>query len=307
MFDSISFFRIVKTGFVNFWRNLSLSAAATMVMTITLVIFAVLFLLFGLTSNALDAVQSRIDISVYFKSGLGEDKIKSIQLDLEANEKVDTVVYTSATKALEEFRKKHENDFLIQQSLNELTENPLPATLNVRAKNLEDYPQIDSFLSDRKYADFIESKSYGDDQTKLAIERLNKILGFIITFGVGLISIFALIAVLVIFNTITLTIFNRREEVEIMRLVGATNWYIRGPFLVESILYGFFATVITALLMLPIFSNFLPRIALFVNPQVSVFNQNVFNYWYLIFMLFLVGAILSVVSTFLAIRKYLKI
>ncbi len=307
MFDTISFFRIVKTGFINFWRNLSLSAAATMVMTITLVIFSVLFLLFGLTSNALDAVESRIDISVYFKNGLGEDKIKTIQADLENNSKVESVKYTSASKALEEFKKKHENDPLIQQSLNELTENPLPATINVKAKNLEDYPSIDNFLNDAKYRDFIESKSYGDDQTKLAIERLNKILNFIITFGIGLITVFALIAVLVIFNTITLTIFNRREEVEIMRLVGATNWYIRGPFLVESVLYGLFATFITGLLMLPIFSNFLPKIALFVNPQVSVFNQNVFNFWYLLLMLLLVGCALSVISTLLAIRRYLRI
>lgn len=307
MFDTISFFRIVKTGFINFWRNLSLSTAATMVMTITLVIFAVLFLLFGLTSNALDAVENRIDISVYFKNGLGEDKIKTIQADLENNSKVESVKYTSASKALEEFKKKHENDPLIQQSLNELTENPLPATINVKAKNLEDYSSIDNFLNDAKYRDFIESKSYGDDQTKLAIERLNKILNFIITFGIGLITVFSLIAVLVIFNTITLTIFNRREEVEIMRLVGATNWYIRGPFLVESVLYGLFATFITGLLMLPIFRNFLPKIALFVNPQVSVFNQNVFNFWYLLLMLLLVGCALSVISTFLAIRRYLRI
>lgn len=305
MFDSISFFRIVKTGFVNFWRNLSLSAAATMVMSITLVIFAALFLIFGITQYSLKTIKNTVDISVYFKSGLGEDKINSIKSELETNTKIQTVRYTSAAEAFKQFKEKHNNDPLIQQSLNELTENPLPATLNVKAYNLEDYPEIANQLSDTKFKDFIDKINYEDN--RVVIERLNKILKFVITFGLGLIAVFSLIAVLVIFNTITLTIYNRKEEVEIMRLVGATNWYIRGPFLVESFLYGIFASIITASLLSPVFTKFLPKIAFYVNPQISVFNQNIFNFWFLMLILLALGLILSVVSTLLAIRRYLKI
>lgn len=305
MLDSLSLYRIIKTGFVNFWRNLSLSAAATMVMAITLVIFAALFILFGLTSYSLKTIKNTVDISVYFKNGLGEDKISSIQKELEADPLVSGVKYTSALEALEEFRKKHETDPLIQQSLNELTENPLPATLNVKAHNLEDYPALANKLNDPKYQDFVDKVNYEDNRK--VIDRLSRILNFIISVGLGLIVVFSLIAILVIFNTITLTIYNRKEEVEIMRLVGATNWYIRGPFLVESSLYGIFAAIITGFLLYPVFHRFLPKIALYVTPEVTVLSQNIFSFWYLLFLLLVLGIILSSISTLLAIRRYLKI
>src|SRR3989338_9395912 len=305
MLDSISFFRIVKTGFVNFWRNLWLSAAASMVMTITLVIFSVLFLLFAVTSYSIKTVQNTVDISVYFKNGLAESQIFNIKSDLEQNPKVKEIVYISSEVAFERFKETHKDDPLIQQSLNELTENPLPATLNVKANNLEDYPAIAESLQDIKYKDFIDKVNFEDNRA--VIERLSKILKFIVTFGVGLIAVFCLIAILVVFNTITLTIYNRKEEVEIMRLVGATNWYIRGPFLVEAVLYSISATVIAGALFLPVFSKVLPKIAIFVNPEVTVFNQNIFNFSYLVLMLIVISLVLAVFSTLLAIRKYLKI
>jgi len=305
MFDSISFFRIIKTGVVNFWRNSWLSAAATMVMTITLVIFAVLFLLFAVTNYSIKSIQDTVDISVYFKNGLVEDQILSIKKDLETDPKIKEISYTSSAQALEEFKIKHQNDPLITQSLEELSDNPLPATFNVKANTLEDYPAVAEHLKDAKYQDFISKVNYEDNRD--IIDRLGKILKFIITFGVSLIAVFSLIAILVVYNTITLTIYNRKEELEIMRLVGATNWYIRGPFLVEAIFYSLASTVIASLLFLPVFSNVLPKITMFVNPQVTLFNQNVLNFWYLVAMLLVLSVILAIISVFLATRKYLKI
>lgn len=303
--DSTSLFRIIHKGFVNFWRNLSLSAAATMVMTITLAIFSILFLLFGLTDYSLRTIENTVDISVYFKNGLAEERILSIKSELEKNSKVKEIKYTSAAQAFEDFKSKHSGDPLIQQSLNELTENPLPATINVKAFSLEDYPVIAAEISDLKYQAFVDKINYEDN--RVVIDRLNRILQFIVTFGLVLVAVFASIAILVIFNTITLTIYNRKEEVEIMRLVGATNWYIRGPFLVESFLYALVATAITSALMSVVFYRFLPKIALYVSPQVSVFNQNIFNLWYLSLILLIVATVLAIFSTLLAIRKYLKI
>ena len=305
MFESIAFFRIIKTGFVNFWRNLWLSAAATMVMTVTLIIIAILFLMFALTSYSIKTIQNTVDISVYFKIGLVEDKILSIKQTIEADPRVKEVTYISSEQALENFKQQHANDPTIQASLNELSDNPLPATLHVKANNLNDYPAINQELNGDQYKDFISKVNYEDN--RLIIDRLNQILKFIVTFGLGLLIVFSLIAILVIFNTITLTIYNRKEEVEIMRLVGATNWYIRGPFLVESILYTIFSTAITAGLLIPIFTKVLPKISEYVNPQLSLLHTNLFNYWYVIVMLFLISLILSVISTMMAIRKYLRI
>ncbi len=305
MLDSISFLRVIKTGFTNFWRNLWLSAAATMVMTVTLVIFAIMFLMFGLTSYSIKTIQNTVDISVYFKVGLDEGQIMKIKGDLQNDSRIKDVVYTSQQQAFDQFKQRHAGDPLIQESLNELTENPLPATLNIKTYNLSDYPAVSQELQGSDYKNFIDKVNFEDNRA--VIDRLDKILRFITTFGVGLVAVFSLIAILVIYNTITLTIYNRKEEVEIMRLVGATNWYIRGPFLVESLLYAIGSTILTGLVFAPVFSQVLPRIANYVNPQLNVLHSNFFNFWYLELLLLVISLLLAVISTMLAIRKYLKI
>lgn len=276
-----------------------------MVMVITLVIFSVLFVLFALTTYSINTVQNTVDISVYFKIGLAENQIKTIQQDLLSDPKVSQVVYKSSDQVREEFKRKHVGDDQIMQAFNVLDENPFPATLNVKAADLNDYPAISQRLNSEDYKTFVDKVNFEDNRD--IISRLSSILRVIVTAGIVLIAIFSLIAILVIFNTITLTIYNRKEEVEIMRLVGATNWYIRGPFLVESCMYSLFATLISAALFWPVFYNILPRVALFVSPTVTVFNTNIFSFWYLLAMMFVVSAALAVFSTLLAIRKYLKI
>jgi cell division transport system permease protein len=234
-----------------------------------------------------------------------EDKILTIKDSISKDPKVREVRYTSAVQALQEFKERHQNDPLIQQSLNELSENPLPAALNIKANALEDYPAVAEALKNPDYAEFIDRVNYEDNQS--IIERLSKILNFIITIGIALVLVFSVIAVLVIFNTITLTIYNRKEEIEIMRLVGATNWYIRGPFLTEAFLYAFLATVISSALFLPVFTSVLPKIALFVNPEITFFNQNILNFWYLSIIMLVIALLLASASTFFAVRKYLKV
>lgn len=305
MLDSVSFFRVIKTGLTNFVRNIWLSAAATMVMTITLVIFSTLFLLFVLTNYSIHTIQNTVDISVYFKTGLAEEQINTIKNDVASDSRVKDVTYISATQAFDNFKAQHQNDPLIIQSLNELTDNPLPATLHIKTYKLEDYPAIAQKLQSDQYKDFVDKVNFEDN--RVIIDRLSNILKFIITFGIGLVAVFAVIAILVIFNTITLTIYNRKEEVEIMRLVGATNWYIRGPFLTESILYSIFSTVITAGLFIPVFTKVIPKVAGYVSPQASAFSASISNFIYLVLILFALALLLSVISTMLAIRKYLKI
>lgn len=303
--ESVSFLRVIKTGLLNYTRNLWLSAAATMVMTITLVIFAIMFLMFAITNYSIKSIQNTVDVSVYFKIGLAEQQIIKIKNELQGDSRIKQVVYTSQQQAFDQFKEKHINDPLIQESLNELTENPLPATLNIKTYNLEDYPAVAAGLQVPEYKDFISKVNFEDN--RLVIERLGKILHYIITFGFALVAVFAIIAILVIFNTITLTIYNRKEEVEIMRLVGATNWYIRGPFLMESMLYALGSTLVAAILFIPVYAQILPKIAAYVSPVSPMFKSGLFNYWILLALMFATSIILAFVSTLLAIRKYLKI
>lgn len=305
MLDTISFFRIIKTGFVNFWRNIWLSAAATLVMVITLVILSVLLVLFAITTYSINSIKDRVDISVYLNSGVAEAKAVELKNSMAANPLVKEVIYVNPSQALELFRARHQGDQSILESLNELNDNPLSGTLQIKAVNLESYPQIAEELNQEKYRPIIRKVNFTDNQG--LIERLNRILRFIVTLGISLVVIFSVIAVLVIFNTITLTIYNRREEVEIMRLVGATNSYIRGPFVIESLLYSCFATLITAAILVPFYYKAVPEINNYLGATGNIFSQNYFSLWTIIAMLFGVALLLSIISSLLAIRRYLKI
>jgi cell division transport system permease protein len=301
----ISLLRIIKTGITNFWRNRWLSAASTLIMVITLVILSILSLLFVITSSSVSSIKERVDISAYFKTGLAENQIMSVKSKIEQDSRIESVTYVSADQALEQFKEEHKNDPLITDSIKELNENPLPATLQIKAYNLADYPAIAQEVSGDQYRAQIEKVNFEDN--RVLIERLNRLLGFIVGVGLALMVIFSLIAILVIFNTITLTIYNRRQEVEIMRLVGATNWYIRGPFIVEALMYSVVGTIVTSLLLAPLYTSLLPGVSQYLNPSQDIFAQSYVRFYYLVLLQLAIACALSIISSLLAIRRYLKI
>lgn len=308
MFDSLTIFRVVKTGFINYWRNIWLSAAATMVMTITLVIFSTLAIVFGITQFSINQVTSRVDVSVYFKPGTAEGVIEQFANELKKQPEVSEVNYTSAEDALAAFKTTHAQDKLILDSLDELSDNPLPATVQVKADKIEEYPRIAEGIQNGGYKEHISKVNFEDN--RLLIERFGKASKLIIVGGSVLVAVFSIIAILVIFNTITLTIYNRKEEVEIMRLVGATNWYIRGPFIIESLLYSVVATIITSTLVLTLISKLQSSSLNYISGTGEGGLPIFFPYgqWtYLIPGLLIIAILLSVTSSMLAIRKYLKI
>ncbi len=292
-------------GATSFRRNIWLAGASTLIMVITLIILSIMSLLFVITNYSVRTIQERVDISAYFKAGLADSQIRVVRDDLEHDSRVKEVTFVSPEQALVEFKDKHKNDALILESVNELDNNPLPATLQIKANNLDDYQGIADTLNSEEYQPYLEKVNFEDN--RIIINRLNTLLKFIITFGLVLMIIFSIIAILVIFNTITLTIYNRREEVEIMRLVGATNWYIRGPFIVEALIYSVLATAITSLLMLPLYFTFLPKISNYITPGGEVFNGNIGVFALLILVLLVIAFLLSTISSLLAIRRYLKI
>ena len=301
----VSLFRIIRMGLSNFRRNLWLAGASTLIMTITLIILSVLSLLFVITNSSVKTIKERVDISAYFKNGLAESQIQVVKDQLEGDSRIEEVRYVSAEEALAKFKANHTNDPLLLESVAELNENPLPATLQIKARNLEDYPEIAELLNSDKYQASIEKVNFEDNRTLIA--RLNNLLKFIITVGIILIGVFSAIAVLVIFNTITLTIYNRKEEVEIMRFVGATNWYIRGPFIIEAIIYSVLATIITSALIFPVYTQLLPKISNYLTPAGDTFNGNIILFLGLIAIQLVIAFILSTISSLLAMRKYLRV
>lgn len=303
-FSPMVLMRSLRTGLTGFWRNIWLSTAATLVMVVTLMILSVTLLIVSVSNFAIKNVQQRVDVSIYFNQTATADQMSQVQNQIQALPQVASVNFISAEDGLNAFKQLHANDQVIQQSLSELSTNPIPATLQVKAKNLDQYDSIVQFANQDQFKPYISSINYQDNRN--LIQRMSAILKNLRRIGIILAVMFAFIAVLVIFNTIRLTIYNRREEVEIMRLVGATSWYIRWPFFIESMLYAGIAVIITTAITFPFLHFLEPRI----NSYIGVTNgasYHFLNLWLLFLIELVVALVLGIASSYFAIRRYLKV
>lgn len=296
--------RTIKSGLINFWRNAWVSLATILVMVITLFVIGGLIFSNVLLTSVLAQIEDKVDITAYFKTDVPESEILSLQESLLKLDEVEKVEYISREEALKQFKQRHINNALITQSLEELDENPLGASLNIKAKQPSQYESIARFLGAGPFDNIIDKVNYY--QNKLVIDRLSNILAASRRLGLGVSLILAIIAILVTFNTIRLAIFTNRDEISVMRLVGASNSQIQGPFIVEGMLYGLFAAVITMIIFYPLM--------LWLGPEVEHFfgGLNLFQYyishWPQIFaILLLVGIALGTFSSWVAVRRYLKI
>jgi len=298
--------RVIKFGATGFWRNIWLSVATIIIITLCLLIFSSLVILNTLTNTAIKSAQDKVDISVYFKTLVQEPQIQSIVYDLEELPETKSVQYISRKQALENFTELHKDNPVILESLEELQENPLRATINIKANDPVEYPSLVSFLGQEKYQPFIEKINYNDN--KPVIDKLISISNTVKKVGLGVSAVFLIISLIMVFNTVRLTIYSRREEIEIMKLVGATNWYTRWPFLIEGILYGFFASVASLLILYPILRQISPRITSFFGG----YGQDLLAYfvshlWMIIALNMIVAIFLGAISSLIAIRRYLKV
>lgn len=296
--------RIIKYAWIGFLRNGWLSVSTTGIMILALIVFEALILFNVLAEGAIDSVQEKVDISVYFKSNVSEDSILSIKRSLEGLEEVRFVEYVSADEALAEFKARHADDETIVQTLEELDENPLLASLNIKAKELGQYDAIARYLEAPNLKEMIEKVTYA--QNKIVIERLDKLINTTERGVVGLTVFLAFLAALVTFNTIRLAIFSNKEQIEIMRLVGASNSFIRGPYVVEGVMYGLFAAFVSFIVLIPVINFTSPHIADFIL-EVNLAKYFSDNWERLLTYQILFGVGLGVISSTIAIRRYLEV
>jgi len=296
--------RIIKYGFQSFVRNGLLSSATIAVMTLTLLLCAGLIIFGSAGKTVLSNLQSKIDISVYFKNNVSENQILAIKKNLEKLDEVDSIDYISQDDALAIFKERHNDDKIILQSLEELGYNPLNASLNIKAKNPKSYEGIANYLEKEVSPEFIDKINYS--QNHLIIERLTKIIDTVRNAGLILALVLSLIAFLVTFNTIRLAIYSNRESIGIMRLVGANSSLIRGPYIVQGFIISLASTILSMIVLVPIVYG----VARYVNNFMPEFNIVHFywsNFFYLFSIQFLVGLVLGIISSIIAIRKYLRV
>jgi len=300
----ITFKRIIKSGLKSFWRNGWLSVATISIMILTLLVIGTLLMLNVIASAVLLNLQEKIDISVYFKLEANEEDILVVKSQLEKLVEVERVEYVSRDDALERFRERHKDNPYLIQSLQELGENPLEASLNIKAQEASQYETISTFLEGIYYSNIIDKVDYR--QNKEVIDRLSNLIANVKLGGLILSGIMILIVLLVTFNAIRLAIYSSRGEIKIMRLVGANNWFIRGPFIVEGILYGIISSLFTIGVLYPVFYFISPKISGFL-PIEDFFVYFQANVWAFLVLLLVIGVGLGAISSFIAIRKYLKV
>ena len=299
--------RIIKAGFINFSRGGLVSFVAVLVTTITLSVIVIIILLQTVLYFSLNTIKDKVDVTIYFNVGAPESQIMLLKFSLEKLPEVAEISYTSATEALRIFRERHEGDYPTIQALDEIGSNPLGAYLNIKAVEVSQYGSIANFLqSDNttvlSSASIIDKVNY--HQNKLIIDRLNTIisgaknLGFILTFFLIIVSI------AVTFNTIRLTIFISKEEIAVMRLVGASKMRVNGPFMVEGAIYGIIATVVTMVLFWPVTVWLGRNMTSFLG--LNMYDYYVSNFFQIFVIILLSGMFLGIVSSFLAARKYLN-
>ncbi|MDD5567580.1 MAG: permease-like cell division protein FtsX [Patescibacteria group bacterium] len=302
----ISFFRALKFAFQSFYRNIWLSAATILIMVLTLLSISLVGTINIIGDQAIKSVKEKVDLSVYFYPEESETEIKAIESRLETLSSVKDVRYIPKDQALEEFKAKHVNDPVIQETLEILKDNPLGGTLIIQSKNLEQYNDILNVLNDPNYTEQIYEKDIEDYQT--IINRLNNITDRIYEIALVLSLVFVVVAILVIFNTIRITIYTHREEIGIMRLVGATNWFIRGPFILESVLYAVISTGLSLGILYPLLKIISPQVTNFFEGYnldlVTYFSDRFLE----IFALqIIIALLLAVISSMIAIGRHLRV
>ncbi len=297
----------MRSGGKNFKRNALVSFASILVMTITLSVIAATLLIQAVLNASLASIESKVDVTIYYTTTAKEAQILTMKESIEQFPEVSEVGYISAADAIATFRAKHENDYLTIQALDELDENPLGASLTIKAHETSQYESIvkilggDSALA-KDNASIIDTINY--NKNKDVIDRLTDLIAGARRLGIILTVVLVLLSIIITFNTIRLTIYFAREEINIMRLVGADNRYIRGPFMIEGLLYGGISTLITVILFLAVTYWFGRTMTDFLG--INLFSYYLRNFFQIFIIILFSGAALGSISSFLAIRRYLK-
>ncbi|MFH1582383.1 MAG: permease-like cell division protein FtsX, partial [bacterium] len=285
-----SFKRIFKSGWNGFFRDGGMIAANVFVLIMAISVFTSLFLFKNISNFIVDSIEDKVDISVYFEYEVLEDEILDVKEEISGIPEVKEVNYVSKDEALENFIERHSDDETLMQSLEEVGVNPFLASLNIKAFEFRQYEEISSFLKGSIFQTKIEKIDYYEREP--VIERVFSLTSTFSRIGIVLSVILALVAILVVFNTIRLAIYNFREEIRIQRLVGASNWFIRGPFLVQGVMAGMFAGLICLALFGLITWLFNSTIQ-GIFPGLNVFSLFISNIWFILFLQLGTGVLLG--------------
>ena len=301
--------RVLASGAKSFARGGAVSVATVLIMTVTLAIIGVLIFVSALLNYTLATIKSKVDVSVYFVTSASDADIQSFITKVDALPQVASTTYTTRDQALAQFEARHANDQLTLQALSELGENPLDASLEIEAKDPSEYEAIVTTLEDTpalsaEGSSIIDRINY--QENKDVIDKLSGAISATQEIGFAVVLVFAIASILIAFATIRLAIYTAKDEIGVMRLVGASNAYIQGPFVVVGVITGLLAALIVLLLLYPA-SWYAAHLS-----SAWLGGFDLFSYYgshFLLIFLIIVGSgiVLGGAASVLAIRRYLKV
>jgi cell division transport system permease protein len=305
----ITFLRMCRYGVNNFTRNTWLTIAATAVMTLTLITVLITVAAQNILTDTATHIARNIDRSIYLKTGTTEKQAAPIINDLKKLSNIDSVSFISTDQGKADFAQKNKSDLKTLNALTEATDK-IPATIRVNLKNANDTSQLVNFVKTdqplKQYIDESTPPSFMGER-KSATDTIAAWTRTAQEVGIGASIIFTAMSMLIIFNTIRMAIFNRRDEIEMMKLIGADKGFIRGPFVVEAMVYGFIAAVIATALTFAIMLSIHDKVAAWgvsIQPTMELYT----TYIGLVLLgAIFVGALIGTISSLLATRRYLKI
>lgn len=301
----LSFLRVVKFSFQDIARNIWLSLVTIIILILALFTVNMLLVVDVIGKAAVEAVKEKIDINLFIKADAKEEQILALKSKISSFNEVKDIIYISKEQALENFKEKHQDNPEILQSLQELGKNPLAPSLVIKPKNLNDFDVLAGKLNavDDK---IIESRNFTN--YKLMLNKINAITSKVTDAGKFLSLIFLAIMVLVVYNSVRVAIYTHRKEIMIMRLVGASSWFIQMPYLVSSVFY----TLIGVVVIMVIFYPFLTLLQPYLEAFFVGYNVNLISYFYgNIFKIFgsqlVAASLINILASLIAVRKYCKV
>lgn len=301
----VSFFRVIKFAFQNFFRNFWLSFVTLTILILALSSTNVLLILNAIANTAVNEVQNQIDVTVYFKEDISEEQVLNVKNYLIALSDVKNVTYISKEDALVSFRAKHKTDDKILETLDELDGNPLGATLVIQANSVEDYDSIIANLESKQYNNLIEDKDFDDH--KVVIDKIKAVTQRVAFAVMALAIAFTIISILISFNAIRIAIYTHREEIRIMSLVGATDKFIIAPYLLEGVILSLLSVVFSIFILYPFLGVLQPYIeTFFENGSLNLVRYFSNNFVLIFGAQLLVATLINIFAALVAAKKYLK-
>jgi len=301
----ISINRLFKFAVQDIGRNFGLSFMTVLILVLTILSVNALLSVQIITDKAVEMVKNQVNVSVYFNPDASANDVQKIQKYVLSFDEVVDARLESSDEVLASFRQRHNLSPDILSALSELDQNPFGPTMVIKTKEPSDYKKITQALNVPEYKGIIEAKSF--DEHSGAIDKIQNITSRAESFVLGLVVLFVIFSFLIVFNMVRAAIHSQRAEIAIKRLVGASGWFISGPYFIASFIFSLFSLFVSLLIIYISFRFIDPYLSSIFTDGFSLTNYYNSHILYLFGPQFLSVLILTSVSTVFAMRKQLQV